>query len=40
MHDLGIRPGLNFEAPYGLSHGAIETFEAMLAIYDPRESSA
>jgi len=36
VRSLGVNPGLNFEAPYGLSHGAIETFEAMLAIHDPR----
>jgi len=36
VRELGINPGLNFEAPYGLSHGAIETFEAMLEIHDPR----
>jgi len=34
--DLGIRPGINFEAPYGLSPAAVETFEAMLEIYNPR----
>lgn len=38
VHDLGIRPGVNFEAPYGLSQGAIETFEAMLEIHDPRSA--
>ncbi|MDZ7829812.1 MAG: mycobacterial-type methylenetetrahydrofolate reductase [Halofilum sp. (in: g-proteobacteria)] len=40
VHDLGIRPGLNFEAPYGLSQGAIDTFESMLEIYDPRMVTA
>lgn len=37
VRELGLRPGVNFEAPYGLSRGAIETFEAMLAVYDPRD---
>lgn len=37
---LGIDPGINFEAPYGLSPAAIDTFEAMLAYYDPRAPGA
>ena len=37
---LGIEPGVNFEAPYGLSQGAIQTFEAMLEIHDPRMITA
>ncbi|MEF8833775.1 MAG: mycobacterial-type methylenetetrahydrofolate reductase [Halofilum sp. (in: g-proteobacteria)] len=36
VREAGLRPGVNFEAPYGLSRGAIETFEAMLDVYDPR----
>lgn len=36
VRNLGVTPGINFEAPYGLSHGAIDAFEAMLDIYDPR----
>lgn len=35
VRELGLAPGVNFEAPYGLSPGAIETFECMLAHYDP-----
>ncbi len=34
--ELGLAPGINFEAPYGLSRGAVETFERMLGHYDPR----
>lgn len=40
VHELGIAPGLNFEAPYGLSAAAVATFEAMLEIYDPRYITA
>lgn len=36
VRELGIEPGINLEAPYGLSAAAIETFEAMLDVYDPR----
>jgi len=36
IRGLGLEPGINFEAPYGLSASAVETFEAMLAVYDPR----
>lgn len=36
VRGLGIEPGINFEAPYGLSAGAVEAFQEMLAIYDPR----
>lgn len=39
VRELGIEPSLNFEAPYGLSQGAIETFEAMLEIHDPRNGT-
>ncbi len=37
---LGIDPGVNFEAPYGFSAAAVEAFEEMLAIYDPRAPRA
>jgi hypothetical protein len=40
VRGFGIEPGINFEAPYGLSASAVATFEAMLAIYDPREARA
>lgn len=36
VRELGLEPGVNFEAPYGLSRGAVETFERMLGHYDPR----
>lgn len=35
VRELGLKPGVNFEAPYGLSRGAVETFERMLEHYDP-----
>lgn len=40
VRDLGIEPGINFEAPYGLSQAAVETFEAMLESYNPRAARA
>lgn len=36
VRELGLKPGVNFEAPYGVSRGAVETFERMLEHYDPR----
>ena len=32
---LGVTPGINLEAPYGLADGALETFGEMLEVYSP-----
>lgn len=37
---LGIQPSINFEAPYGLSKGALEMFNEMLDIYAPESDAA